>query len=89
MHTNTAAMTHAPKSLLACCVPELPADTAAGFIWSLYASALGYFGGAAFENNLWAPLLIATGASLIVAGAGEYVRRRGLRRRARAEDSAS
>ncbi len=59
----------------------LPADTAAGVIWSVYAAALGYFGGAAFENNLWAPLLIATGASLIVAAAGELVRRRLARRR--------
>ena len=53
----------------------LPVDTAAGALWSLYASALGYFGGSAFENNLWLPLGIATGASLIVAAAGELVRR--------------
>jgi membrane-associated protein len=59
----------------------LPADTAAGVLWSLYASALGYFGGATFENNLWVPLVIATGASLIVAAAGELVRRRLARRR--------
>jgi membrane-associated protein len=39
----------------------VPADASAGLLWSLYATALGYFGGAAFENNLWAPLLIATG----------------------------
>lgn len=59
----------------------LPADSAAGFIWSVYASALGYFGGAAFEDNLWAPLLIATGASLLVALGGELLRRRVLDRR--------
>ena len=61
----------------------VPADTTAGFVWSMYASALGYFGGAAFENNLWAPLLIATGASLLVALAGELLRRRVLDRRLR------
>ena len=54
----------------------LPADTAAAVLWSLYASALGYFGGAAFENNLWLPLLIAAGVSVLVAGAGELVRRK-------------
>ena len=59
----------------------LPADTVAGLIWSAYAAALGYFGGAAFENNLWVPLLIATGASVLVALAGELVRRRLLERR--------
>ena len=54
----------------------LPADTAAAVIWSLYSVALGYFGGSAFEHNLWIPLLIATGASVLVAGLGELVRRK-------------
>ena len=54
----------------------LPADTAAALIWSLYASGLGYFGGAAFENNLVLPLVIAVGTGLIVAALGELVRRR-------------
>ena len=54
----------------------LPADSVAGSVWSVYACALGYFGGATFENNLWAPLLIATGASVIVAAVGELLRRR-------------
>ncbi len=61
----------------------LPADTAAGTIWSLYACALGYFGGAAFEHNLWLPLVIATGASVLVAIGGELVRRRLADRQAR------
>jgi membrane-associated protein len=60
----------------------LPADSAAALIWSIYTCALGYFGGTAFENNLWAPLLIATGASLIVAFLGEVLRRKVLDRRA-------
>jgi membrane-associated protein len=63
----------------------LPADAAAAFIWSLYSAGLGYFGGAAFEDNLWIPLLIATGASLIVAALGELLRRRVLDRRMRRE----
>jgi membrane-associated protein len=54
----------------------LPADTVAAVVWAMFGSALGYFGGAAFEKNLWVPVLIATGASLLVAGAGELVRRR-------------
>jgi membrane-associated protein len=54
----------------------LPADAAAALLWSLYSAGLGYFGGAAFEDNLWAPLLIATGASIVVAVVGELVRRR-------------
>ena len=63
----------------------LPADTTAALIWSLYASALGYFGGAAFENNLLLPLVIAVGASLVVAGLGELLRRR-LNRRSDASE---
>jgi membrane-associated protein len=58
----------------------LPADAAAAIIWSLYSAALGYFGGSAFEHNLWIPLLIATGASVLVAGLGELVRRKFLNR---------
>jgi membrane-associated protein len=54
----------------------LPADTVAATLWAVYASALGYIGGAAFEHNLWAPLLIAAGTSLIVALLGELLRRR-------------
>jgi membrane-associated protein len=54
----------------------LPADTFAAVVWALFGSALGYIGGAAFEKNLWVPILIATGASLLVAGAGELVRRK-------------
>jgi membrane-associated protein len=54
----------------------LPADTFAAVVWALFGSALGYFGGSAFEKNLWVPILIATGASLLIAGAGELVRRR-------------
>jgi membrane protein DedA with SNARE-associated domain len=59
----------------------LPADTVAGLLWSLFSAGLGYFGGAAFEDNLLLPLLIAAGASVVVAGVGEIVRRKLLDRR--------
>jgi membrane protein DedA with SNARE-associated domain len=53
----------------------LPSDGAAAVAWSLYAVGLGYVGGAAFEHNLWIPLLIAGGASIVVALLGELLRR--------------
>ncbi len=58
----------------------LPADSSAALLWAIYCAALGYFGGSAFENNLWLPLLIAFGVSLLVAGAGELLRRKVLNR---------
>ena len=58
----------------------LPADAIAVALWALYASALGYLGGASFENNLWLPMLIGAGASLVVGGIGELVRRKVLDR---------
>jgi membrane protein DedA with SNARE-associated domain len=59
----------------------LPADALAAALWGLYASALGYLGGAAFKDNLWLPMLIGAGASLLIGGAGELVRRKVLERR--------
>jgi len=56
----------------------LPADAIAAALWALYAAGLGYIGGAAFQDNLWLPMLIAAGASLLVGGLGELVRRRAL-----------
>ena len=58
----------------------LPADAIAAAVWSLYASALGYLGGASFENNFWLPMLIGGVASLLVGGIGELVRRKVLDR---------
>jgi membrane protein DedA with SNARE-associated domain len=66
----------------------LPADTVAAALWALYASALGYIGGSAFENNLWLPMLIGAGAGLLVGGAGELVRRKVLDRRTASRGSA-
>jgi membrane-associated protein len=54
----------------------LPADVIAAGLWGLYASALGYVGGRSFENNVWLPMLIGAGASLLVGGIGELVRRK-------------
>jgi membrane protein DedA with SNARE-associated domain len=54
----------------------LPADGLAVALWALYASGLGYVGGATFQDNLWLPMLIGAGASLLVGGIGELVRRK-------------
>jgi membrane-associated protein len=59
----------------------LPAEGVAVALWALYASGLGYIGGAAFQNNLWLPMLIAAGAGLLVGGLGEVIRRRAFDRR--------
>jgi membrane protein DedA with SNARE-associated domain len=53
----------------------LPADVIAALLWAGYAAGLGFFGGRAFEDNLWLPLLIAAGVGLLVAGVGELLRR--------------
>jgi membrane-associated protein len=64
----------------------LPADGVAVALWALYASGLGYIGGAAFQNNLWLPMLIAAGAGLLVGGLGEVIRRRAFDRRSDRKD---
>jgi membrane-associated protein len=58
----------------------LPFDTIAAVAWALFGSGLGYFGGSAFEHNIWLPVLIATGASFLVAAGGELFRRKVLDR---------
>lgn len=60
----------------------LPADGAAAALWALYSSALGYFGGTTFKDNLWLPMLVAAGAGILIGGIGELVRRKVLDRRA-------
>ncbi|MGH3417908.1 MAG: DedA family protein, partial [Actinocrinis sp.] len=54
----------------------LPATAIAAALWAMYASALGYLGGSAFEHNLLPPMLIGAGASLLIGGAGELLRRK-------------
>jgi membrane-associated protein len=53
-----------------------PADCVGAGLWALYSAALGYFGGAAFENNLWLPVLIAAGAAILLGVGGELLRRK-------------
>jgi membrane protein DedA with SNARE-associated domain len=70
----------------------LPADGLAAALWALYSSGLGYFGGSAFEDNFWLPMLIAAGASILLGAGGELLRRklldRGHDRRQRARPTA-
>lgn len=64
----------------------LPADAIAVALWALYAAGLGYLGGTTFENNLLIPMLIGAGASLLVGGLGELVRRKLLDRQGARKD---
>ena len=43
-------------------------------VWALYATALGYFGGRAFENAAWKGLLLALGTGFAVGGIVEAIR---------------
>jgi membrane-associated protein len=57
----------------------LPADAAASFVWAVYASLIGYFGGRAFEDAPWKGLLVALGIGFALGGAveiGRHVRKR-------------
>jgi membrane-associated protein len=49
-------------------------DVVAAFVWALYASLLGYFGGRAFEHAPWQGLLLALAIAFAVAGAVELTR---------------
>jgi membrane protein DedA with SNARE-associated domain len=53
----------------------LPADAVAAILWALYVSMLGFIGGAAFEDNVWLPLLIALGFAFLVTLGVEAWRR--------------
>lgn len=50
-------------------------DVFAAALWAAYASLLGYFGGNAFTQSLWKPLLAATIVGLTVATLAEVARR--------------
>jgi membrane-associated protein len=51
------------------------ATGAAGAIWACYAFFIGRLGGKAFENNLWAGLLMAFGAAIVLSAVIEAARR--------------
>jgi membrane-associated protein len=53
----------------------LVADAVAAVAWALYASMLGYLGGAEFEHGLWKPLAVAAAAALLVGLTIEGYRR--------------
>jgi membrane-associated protein len=53
----------------------LPIDAFASALWATYMTLLGYFGGAAFEESLWKPLLGAALVAAAAAGAAELLRR--------------
>lgn len=50
-------------------------DALAAAIWATYMTLLGYFGGSAFEDSLWKPILAAAVVAAAAAGAAELVRR--------------
>ncbi|HEY8083147.1 MAG TPA: DedA family protein [Solirubrobacterales bacterium] len=50
-------------------------DAVAAGLWATYIALLGYFGGAAFEEDLWKPLLAAGGVAVLIAAGGELIRR--------------
>ena len=76
--TLTCGLTGYPR-------PRFVAATAvAAIIWALYAFFIGRIGGRAFEDNPWAGLVIAFGASIAISAVIEVIRRLVVRRRKRA-----
>jgi membrane-associated protein len=57
------------------------ADAVAACVWAVYASMLGYAGGAGFEHSLWKPLLLSLGVagalSLVTEAYRRFRKRRG------------
>jgi membrane-associated protein len=58
----------------------LAADLVAAITWGCFATALGYFGGRAFENSFWKPLGLAFVVAIVLAGVLEGIRRMRARR---------
>jgi membrane-associated protein len=65
------------------------ATALAAVIWALYAFFIGRVGGQAFEDNPWAGLVIAFGASIAISAVIEVIRRLWGRRRRRAQAAAA
>ncbi len=53
----------------------MQADLVAAAAWSGYVTAIGYFGGEAFQNSWWKALLLSFGLAAAAAIAGELTRR--------------
>lgn len=51
------------------------ADAIAACVWALYASMLGYLGGATFKESIWLPLLLSVGIATLVGFSIEAWRR--------------
>jgi membrane-associated protein len=51
------------------------ATAVAGILWACYAFFLGRLGGKAFEDKPWVGLLVAFGATLVISGLVEGIRR--------------
>jgi membrane-associated protein len=53
----------------------VPATAVAAIVWALYAFFIGRLGGRAFENDPWIGLVIAFGATIVISGVIELIRR--------------
>ena len=62
-------------------------DIAAALIWAVYGTAIGYFGGTAFENQPLTGIGAALGLALAAGAAIEVGRRLVVRLRAASEDA--
>lgn len=50
-------------------------DALAAALWATYMTLLGFFGGSAFEESLWKPMLAAVFVAALAAGGAELLRR--------------
>jgi membrane-associated protein len=53
----------------------VPATAVAAILWALYAFFIGRLGGRAFEHDPWIGLVIAFGATIVISGVIELIRR--------------
>jgi membrane-associated protein len=53
----------------------LAIDALAAVLWATYMTLLGYFGGSAFEQSLWKPVVAAGLVAAAVTGGAELLRR--------------
>lgn len=49
----------------------IAADVVAGALWGGFSTGIGWWGGSAYKESLWRPLLLALAAGAVVAAAGE------------------